>query len=64
MTNKNKEHCEVGCDSKKTSLVEGVLILPLLSKISPVFSNRLVSSPCVYKLALEGANWYLGSALV
>ena len=64
MTNKNKEHCEVGCDSKKTSLVEGVLTLPLLSQISPVLSNRLVSSPRAYKLALEGANWYLGSALV
>jgi hypothetical protein len=50
--------------TQKTSLVEGVLTLPLLSHISPVLSNRLVLSPYGYKLALEGANWYLGSALV
>ena len=64
MTNTNKEHCEVWMRLKKTSLVEGVFTLPLLSHISPVLSNRLVLFPCAYKLALEGANWYHGSALV
>ena len=50
--------------TQKTSLVEGVFTLPLLSHISPVLPNRLVLFPCVYGLALEGANWYHSSALV
>ncbi len=40
--------------TQRTSLVEGVFTLPLLSHISPVLSNRLVLFPCVYTLALEG----------